>query len=147
MSNAIQRLLQHRSLRSGVRRALESGVGLYHTTWRIEAGRTAVASEYLAAELMAWCREILGQMHRPYGLEEVTLAVAAIGEDGRQVASINYGVLRPADFYGSGPVEMQTREALRRWADDQLFAPNGSGHLSVVFFSWGDLTRELLLAG
>lgn len=146
MSNPVSRLLQRRSLRTGVRRALESGVGLYHTTWRIEAGREAEVSGQLAAELVAWCRDVLSRMHRPYGLDNVTLAVAALGEDDRQVASTNYGLLSPVDFYGSGPVEAQTQATLRRWADDQVFARNG-GRLSAVLFSWGDLTRELLLAG
>lgn len=146
MSDPISRLLRHRSLGTGVRRALESGVGLYHTTWRIEPDTEAGASEQLAAELVAWCREVLTRMHRPYGLDKVTLAVAALGEDDRQVASTNYGMLRPADFYGSGPVEAQTRVTLRRWADE-VFARDGGGRLSAVLFSWGDLTRELLLAG
>ncbi len=147
MSDHVRQLLQRPSLRTGVRRALESGVGLYHTTWRIEAGTEAEPSERLAAELVAWCRDVLGRMHRPYGLDHVTLAVAALGEDKRQMASTNYGTLRPADFYGFGPVEAQTRATLRRWADDQVFAQDSGARLSVVLFSWGDLTRELILAG
>lgn len=147
MSSPSKRLLQRRSLRTGVRRALESGIGLYHTAWRIEAGAGAATSEQLGAELVAWCRDVLSRMHRPYGLDYVSLAVAAVGEDERRLASTNYGMLRPADFYGPGPVEAQTQATLRRWADDHVFDRNGSGRLSAVLFSWGDLTRELLLTG
>lgn len=148
MSNPITRLLQRRSLRGSVRRALESGVGLYHTTWHIKAGtEDEETPEKLAAELVAWCRDALSRMHRPYGLDHVTLAVAALGEGDRQVASTSYRILRPAAFYGSGPVEAQTRATLQRWAEDRVFARDGGGRLSVVLFSWGDLTRELLLAG
>lgn len=147
MSIPIRRLLERRSLHTGVRRALESGVGLYHTTWHIEAGTEAEVSERLAAELTAWCRDALSRMQRPYGLDNVTLAVAALAEDDRQVASTSYGLLRPTDFYGSGPVEAQIQTTLRCWADEQLFVRNGGVRLSAVLFSWGDLTRELLLAG
>lgn len=146
MPSAIQRLLQRPSLHEGVRRALESGVGLYHTTWRVETGTAAETSEQLAAELLAWCREMLGRSQRPYGLDRVTLALAALGEDGRPLASIDCGLLGPADFSAFGPVEAQTREVLRRWNDDGILARSGA-RLSVVLFSWGDLTWELLLAG
>ncbi|OGO51439.1 MAG: hypothetical protein A2148_11920 [Chloroflexi bacterium RBG_16_68_14] len=146
MPNAIQRLLLRPSLRGSVRRALESGVGTYHTTWRTEPDATAGASEQLAAEVMAWCREVLRQTHRPYGLDQVTLAMAVRDEDGHPLASVNFGLLRPVDFYGCGSVEAQAREALRRWAEDRVFARSGAC-VSLVLFSWGDLTGELLLAG
>ena len=146
MSNPISWLLQRRSLHTDVRRALRSGVGLYHTTWPIETSTEAEASEELAVALVAWCRDVLSQTHRPYGLDYVTLAVAILSEDEGQATSVNYGILRPGDFYGLGSVEAQIQETLRSWADAQLFARRSGGRLSAVLFSWGDLTRELLLA-
>ena len=146
MPNPISRLLQHRSLQAEVRRALESGVGVYHATWRIESGTKAEASEDLTAKLVDWCRDVLSRMHRPYGLDYVTLTLALLSQGEGQVANVNYGVLQPGDFYSPGSVEVRIQETLRRWADDQVSADSGSGTLSAVLFSWGDLTRELLLA-
>lgn len=142
MSNPLGRLLERRSLRDAVRCALESGVGLHHATWRAEDA----TGEELARELIAWCREALGRMHRPYGVDSVSLALAVLGADRRPLASTHYALLRPADFYGNGPVEAETRATLCRWAEDRALGQAGA-RLSAVLFSWGDLTRELLLAG
>ncbi|MCH8900714.1 MAG: hypothetical protein IIC88_00270 [Chloroflexi bacterium] len=147
MSNPISRLVERRSLQADVRRALTSGVGLYHTTWPIQNIAAATASEEFIAKLVGWCREVLGEMRRPYGLDYVTLAVALLREGEGQVASVNYGVLRPSDFYNQSFVEERVRETLRSWTNDQLITGAGAGSLSAVLFSWGDLTRELLLAG
>ena len=147
MSNPLSRVFQRQSLRGNVRRALESGVGLYHASWDIESAMTASASSDLAEELTAWCRDILSQMNRPYGLDYVTLALAVLGEKEGQVASTNYGVLRPQDFYGQGPAETQIHTTLSHWTDTEIFARSRGGRLSAVLFSWGDLTRELLLTG
>lgn len=147
MSNPLSRVLQRRSLRGNVRRALESGVGLYNASWDIEATMTASTSSELAEELTAWCRDTLGQIRRPYGLDYVTLALAVLGEGQGQLAGSDYGVLRPQDFYGHGPAETQIQTTLSHWADTEIFARSRGGRLSAVLFSWGDLTRELLLTG
>ena len=140
MANAITRLMQRRSLRRAVHQALESGVGLYHASWRLEQG----ANDRIANELLAWCRQVLGAMHRPYGVDSVSLAIAAVEEGNRPLASANFAMLHPADFY-AGLIEAEARETLRRWAEDRIFE-QPAVRLSVVLFSWGDLTQELLLA-
>ena len=141
MANAITRLLQRRSLRRAVHQALNSGVGLYHASWPMETS----ANDSLADELIAWCRQSLSTMHRPYGVDSVSLAIAAIDEQKRPLASANFAVLRPTEFY-TGPLEAQARDTVRHWSDQHLFEQPGT-KLSVVLFSWGDLTQELLLAG
>ncbi len=145
MSSAIEGLLQRRSLRTSVRRALDSGVGFYRTTWHVESTAGTDVSERLAGELIAWCREMLSRTHRPYGLDSATLALAVVGEDGRRLASVSYGPFRPAELYHPGSIEVQVRAMLQRWAGDEVFHSRAAPCLSVLLFSWGDLTRELLL--
>ena len=140
MSNAIVRLLERRTLRDAVQRALTSGIGLYRTTWNLGGG-----ADDLAAEVLAWCREALSRMHRPYGVDSVSFAFSMVGSGGRQLASGRLAILRPGDFYGAGVVEVEIRGILERRARGRLLAQEGV-RLSVVLFSWGDLTRELLLA-
>ena len=48
VSNLLSRVFQRQSLRGNVRRALESGVGLSHASWDIEAAMTASTSSDLA---------------------------------------------------------------------------------------------------
>lgn len=142
MSNPIDRLLQRHRLHGAVRQALESGTGLYHTTWR--AG--GASSDEVTAQLVAWCRESLSKMRRPCGVDNVSLAVCVIDVNNRQVASTYYALLRPADFYGAGPVESDARAVLRGWEEEGALSREGA-RISTVLFSWGDLTQELLLAG
>ncbi len=141
MANAISRILQRRSLRRAVRHALDSGVGLYHTSWPVTPG----ASDAIAGDLIVWCRERLSAMHRPYGVDSVSLSLAAIGDNRQRVASANFSVVRPTCFY-SGEIESEARATLARWAGEGAFE-NEHARLSVVLFSWGDLTQELVLAG
>lgn len=141
MANPLSRLLRRDSLRDHVRRAVESGVGVYHTTWRLPDDERSLD---LKREVIAWCREMLSRTQRPYGMDYVTLALAVIARDNRIVSSANLGILRPIDFYGEGAAERQVAAALQDWATHE--APPGA-RLSAVLFSWGDLTRELLSAG
>ena len=141
MSNAIVRLLERRTLRDAVQRAMASGIGLYRTTLDLGGG----GADALAAEVLAWCREALSHMHRPYGVDSVSFAFSMVGSGGRQLASGRLAILRPGDFYGAGVVEVEIRGILERWTRGRLLAQEGA-RLSVVLFSWGDLTRELLLA-
>lgn len=138
MSNPISRLLPRLSVRDDIRHALESGVGLYHHTWTLEDDAGAGLPEHV----MTWCREVLSGTRRPYGLDHTTLAVILLDIEEAEVASVNYGILRPTDFYSPRLIEQRLRETLRAWGDDQLIAD--TSRLSVLLFSWGDLTRELL---
>ncbi len=147
MPNSLSRVIQRTSLRAGVRRALESGIGIYRTGWQVDDALADHGSDDLAAELIAWARQALSEMHRPYGLNHVTLALAVLNSQAAKVASANYGILRPEDFYGDRPVENQVHRTLHRWAGDEVITCGRGDRLSAVLFSWGDLTRELLLAG
>jgi anti-sigma factor RsiW len=145
MASAIEGLLQRRSLRAGVRRALDSGIGFYRTTWHVKNIAGTDVSERLAGELIAWCREMLSRTHRPYGLDSATLALAVAGEDGRWLARVSYGPFRPVELYHPGSIEAQAQATLQRWAGDGVFHSHAIPSLSAVLFSWGDLTWELLL--
>ncbi len=147
MSNPINRLFQRQALRADIRSALESGVGLYRTTWQLHSLNRTRASETLGGNVIGWCRDALSQTRRPYGLDYVTLALASVDEDGRQIASANLPSLRPPDFYGRGRAESEIKEILHGWAQSHALPTRPGGCLSVVLFSWGDLTRDLLSAG
>lgn len=139
MSHPFSSLLKRRSFRADVRRALEGGVGLYHTTWRTDEASV----EELAGEVVEWCRQMVGLMRRPYGLDYVTLALALLDGGGDRKASVTYEAFRPSDFYDEDTTQARVRETLRSWSE----MVTTDEHLSAVLFSWGDLTRELLAEG
>jgi len=133
------------SMESKVREAVESGIGVYNYHWELGGDpQTALEPEEIDSLLLDWCRETMGDMRRPYGLDYVTMAVALLDEENRELARYNFGVLRPSDLYADGFVPGRLAEVTRRWqAEDKL---ESSRWLSIVMFSWGDITRDVLLA-
>ena len=142
MHNPVTQLLQRRALHQAIRRALDSGVGLYRMSW--PAGDLCAGD--LADDVLAWCRNVLSTMHRPYGVDSVSLALVVRDERQRPLASSQFAMLRPIDFYAMGQAESEARGALQGWLRQGIFSC-GEAQLSAVLFSWGDLTQELVLAG
>ena len=142
MHDPINRLLQRRALHRAVRRAIDSGVGLYRKSW--SAGD--LRADDLSENVLAWCRDVLSTMHRPYGVDSVSLALVAHDGQERPLASARFSVLHPIDFYAMGQAESEGRRNLHTWFDEGIFSRDGV-RLSAVLFSWGDLTQELVLAG
>jgi len=140
------RRLKKGSAESKVRDAVESGVGVYHTCWELGGEpATALRPDELDSIILEWCRSTMAQMRRPYGLDYVTLALGMVGGESEEVVRFSFGVLRPSDFYAEGLVPEKLVELMQEWQTAGHFA--ASRWLSAVMFSWGDLTRELLLAG
>jgi hypothetical protein len=134
-------------MRSRVRDAIDAGVGLYNRSWDL-AGPAAEdrEAEPLASEILSWCRETAANMRKPYGLDYMTMAISVIGPEDGEVATANFGILRPEDFY-AGVAEREVGEIVLRWQSEGLLRSPQSRKVAVVLFSWGDLTRELLAAG
>ncbi len=131
---------------SKVREAVEAGIGLYHSHWGLgNDGDGGLSPEEASRAILNWCCETMGQMRRPYGLDYVTFALALLGPQNEEIARASFGVLRPSDFYNDGPAPMRLEEVVDQWQTQGCFRSASS--LSAVMFSWGDITRELLLAG
>jgi len=129
-----------------VRQAIDSGVGVYNGTWDL----AVPAEERVAAlsdRILEWSHGSLARMRKPYGLDYVTLVLAVVGPENQEIATLGFGVLRPQDFYGNGDVTTHLREVIARWDEEGVLSSLQAFKLSAVLFSWGDLARELLLAG
>jgi len=145
LGSLIRRLRQG-SAESKVRDAVEAGVGVYHMSWELGGEpATAVRPDELDSIILEWSRATMTQMRRPYGLDYVTMALSLMGWESDETARHSFGVLRPVDFYAGGPVPTKLTQLMEEWRAEGYF--ESSRWLSAVMFSWGDLTRELLLAG
>lgn len=146
MLRPLIRRLRQRSMDARVREALEAGIGLYHQHWELGGeGKNGLRPEDAGAAALEWCRRTMARMRRPYGLDYVTFALALLDEDNREIVRTGFGVLRPSDFYNEGAAIARIDETMAAWRAAGHFQPAAS--LSAVMFSWGDMTRELLLAG
>ena len=146
MLQPLVRRLRRDSIRSKVRQAISAGVGVYNGSWDL-SDRRSEQDELLSDQVLAWCHLSLARMRKPYGLDYVTLVLAVVGPENQEVATLGFGVLRPQDFYGEGDVGARLREVVGHWSSEGILTAPQALKLSAVLFSWGDLTRELLLAG
>lgn len=146
MLQPLVRRLRRDSIRAKVRQAISAGVGVYNGSWDL-SDRRSEQDESLSDRVLAWCHGSLARMRKPYGLDYVTLVLAVVGAENQEVATLGFGVLRPQDFYGEGDVSVRLRDVLGGWSSEGILTAPQSLKLSAVLFSWGDLTRELLLAG
>jgi len=146
MLRTLIRRLNRRKTDSQVKEALEAGIGLYHSHWGLDNDeRPGLCPEEASQTVLSWCHETMGQMRRPYGLDYVTFAIALLGPENEEISRASFGVLRPSDFYSDGPAPQQLEEVINQWRSEAHFRSATS--LSAVMFSWGDITRELLLTG
>ncbi len=145
MLNSLMKRLRQGLAESKVREAVEAGIGIYHMSWQLGGEpATALRPDEMDSLVLEWCRTTMTQMRRPYGLDYVTMALSLMGRENEETARHSFGVLRPVDFYAEGPVASKLTELMRDWSEAGHF--ESSRWLSAVMFSWGDVTRELLLA-
>lgn len=93
----------------------------------------------LAGELLGWVRASLGEMRRPYGINQVALALAGRDLGGAVFCANSLGVVRPSSFYSSeGP------DGILAFLDD-LDGVRGDGEVRIAaaLLSLGDLAYEL----
>jgi hypothetical protein len=147
MLHPLVRRLRRGSIRSKVRQAIDAGVGVYNGSWDLSVLSKEEEGTLLSDWILEWCHESLARMRKPYGLDYVTLVLAVVGPDNEEVATLGFGVLRSQDFYGDGDVIARLREVIGRWHKEGILTSLRAFKLSAVLFSWGDLARELLLAG
>ncbi len=121
-----------------VEKLIRDGVGIHEASWRLE-GEHAQETEALVGDVVAWVRESMGHMRRPYGIDHIALALAARDGSGRVVCTNSLGVLRPQSFYGdAGP------EHVRAFLGDAARAMDGgSGEMVGALLSLGDIAYEL----
>lgn len=136
-----------------VRRRLEasirSGTGLSKADWTLE-GPTIEAERIadLVGEVQEWCQERIASIRRPYGIDQLALAVACATPGGAPLASTTFGVFRPIDFYSEGGTSDRLEAFLSDIPLEQLNAELEAGASGVRFaaalFSWGDVAREAM---
>lgn len=120
-----------------VERLIRDGVGVREAAWRIDSNPETV--EDLVEDVIAWVREAMGKMRRPYGIDHVALALAARDENGRVLCSNSLGVVRPTMFYDSTAAD-RVRAFL---GDATRVLGDGPGEMVGALLSLGDIAFEL----
>ena len=118
--------------------ARRAGNGAYLCEWRYPAGEATHSDEAILESIVTWCRETLGAVRRPWGIDGFDLAVAIAGEDGTP-RSLSLRRLRPADLYHT-----ETLNRLRGFLASHRGATPAAMSIAVALFSWGDAAHAAL---
>ena len=132
-------------LRARVEASVQRGTGLHKGEWLREA--LPLTPEQLAEvseEIVAWCRERMAASRKPYGIDQMALAVACAEPGGVPLASKTFGVFRPVDFYEPEGVAERVTAFVRGLDLDAVNGLNGGVRFAAALFSWGDVAREAI---
>lgn len=134
-------------LRARVEASIRRGTGLSRREWMM--GPEPVTTDdvqRLVEELTAWCRERMAASRRPYGIDQMALAIACAEPGGNPISSMTFGVFRPVEFYTSDGVADRVSAYLHRLALTDLSQRHGPVRFAAALFSWGDVARETVFA-
>jgi len=126
-----------------VEASIRRGTGLSRREWLMGAEpMTPQHIQALADELLEWCRERMAASRRPYGIDQMALAVACAEPGGVPLASATFGVFRPVEFYTAEGVAEQVETFLHDIPLDVLNRREGAIRFAAALFSWGDVARD-----
>jgi len=137
------RRLRPDPLRAQVEASIKSGTGLRKGEWLLtEMPPEAEHVESLASEVVDWCQSQIGETRRPYGIDQLALAVACAEPGGAAITSATFGVFRPVDFYREGGVSERVSDFIRETDVEYLRERDTAVRFAAALFSWGDVARE-----
>jgi len=130
-------------LRARVEASIRRGTGLSRREWLLGVEPlTPLIMEQLVAEIAEWCRERMSASRRPYGIDQMALAIACAEPGGSPIASTTFGVFRPVEFYTADGVAERLATYMHGLPLSDLNEREGPIRFAAALFSWGDVARE-----
>ncbi|MGE3961612.1 MAG: hypothetical protein AB7F65_08035 [Dehalococcoidia bacterium] len=130
-------------LRARVEASIRRGTGLSRREWLMgpEPVDTRAMQE-LVDEISEWCRERMSASRRPYGIDQMALAIACAEPGGSPIASTTFGVFRPVEFYTADGIAARLADFMHGLLAADLAERRGQVRFAAALFSWGDVARE-----
>jgi hypothetical protein len=147
MLSALLRRFRPDPLRARVEESIRRGTGLSKQEWLLgDAPLSRSDIEQLADQVITWCRGRIAATRRPYGIDQMALAIACAEPGGQPIASTTFGVFRPVEFYEESGVEERVRSYLSDLPLEDLNRRSGGIRFAAALFSWGDVARDTIFA-
>ena len=147
MLSTLLRRFRPDPLRARVEESIKRGTGLSKQEWLLGEEPLGPGDiDHLAQQLVEWCPGRIAATRRPYGIDQMALAIACAEPGGQPLASTTFGVFRPIEFYEADGVEQQVRAYLAGLPLDELNRRTGGIQFAAALFSWGDVTRDTIFA-
>ncbi len=139
--------LRRDPLRRRVEASIKRGTGLSKSEWLLtELPFDDDDINQLNDDMVGWCQERIAESRRPYGIDQMALAVACAVPGGRPLASASFGVFRPVEFYADGGVADRLAHFLHSIPVDDLNRRHTGVRFAAALFSWGDIARDTVFA-
>lgn len=134
-------------LRTRVEASIRRGTGLSRREWLLGTDPlTPHVMQSLSDEIIEWCRERMSASRRPYGIDQMALAIACAQPGGEPIASTTFGVFRPVEFYVADGVASRVESYLHDLSLADLNHRDGPIRFAAALFSWGDVARDTVFA-
>lgn len=147
MFDALLRRFRPDPLRARVEESIRRGTGLSKQEWLLgEEPLTQADIEDLAGDIIRWCQDRIAATRRPYGIDQMALAIACAEPGRAPLASTTFGVFRPVEFYEAEGVEERVRTYLCDLPLEVLNRRAGAIRFAAALFSWGDVARDTIFA-
>lgn len=143
----LRRHLRRRTITRRIEAHIRSGVGLYGDEWVLDRlPATADDLTALADTVISWVADTMAGTRRPYGIDQMALALAVAHPGSEPLATTSINVFRPLEFYQPGG-QRERIEAFLTGLDLNLLNRLGQPvRVAVTLFSWGDVARAALPA-
>lgn len=147
MLSALLRRFRPDPLRARVEDSIRRGTGLSKQEWLLEQNPLDPSDvDDLAEQILEWVRGRIAATRRPYGIDQMALAIACAEPGGQPLASTTFGVFRPIEFYEESGIEQRVRVYLSGLSLDDLNRRSGGIRFAAALFSWGDVARDTVFA-
>jgi hypothetical protein len=93
--------------------------------------------------MLTWARDCIADPRRPYGIDQLTLAVACAEPGATPLASASFGVFRPVEFHEDGGVADRVTAFMQNLRIDDLDG-RSSVRFAAALFSWGDVAKDAI---
>jgi hypothetical protein len=121
-----------------VQDARRRGSGVKLQDWRIDSGGPETARQ-LAETLVHWCREVMANSRRPYGIDHFDLALALRIGGETEVRQLSLNRLRARQLY-----EESFLQDLATFFGREMAEVPKLWHLAAGVFPWGDAVHAAL---
>jgi hypothetical protein len=141
----LRRHMRRRTLARRIEANIRAGIGLYGQEWVLDQFPVAPrALSDLAEKITTWCAETMATTRRPYGIDQMALALAGAHPGSEPMASAGVSVFRPLEFYQPGGQRERIADFVASLDVEQLNRTARPVRIAATLFSWGDVARAAL---
>lgn len=144
LSQLFRRFSSRDSVRARVEQSISRGTGLRKGEWVLD--EHPIDEDVIARTteaMLSWARDCIAETRRPYGIDQMALAVACAEPGATPLASASFGVFRPVEFYEEGGIADRVTMFMQGLRVEDLDS-RSAVRFAAALFSWGDVAKDAI---